>query len=194
MKLVLAAIAAAIIAPVVAAPEASAQVDSTRLGLMYHNFCISDCKNANKESPVNVDGELRFGGLSFLSWIGSPHPYVMASINTGGDTSFAATGIEYDWKFFQRWHFEPGFGLAIHDGALNNKYPSGTQAAVDYASDHVLLGSRFLFRTNIVFTRDFNDKLGLQGIYEHLSNGQILGHGRNQGLDEIGLRLVWHLK
>lgn len=194
MKLALAAIAAAIAAPIVAAPEASAQVDSIRLGVMNHNICVSDCKNANKESPINIDGELRFGPSSFLSLIGSPHPYVMASINTGGDTSFAATGIEYDWKFLQRWHFEPGFGLAIHDGALNNKFPNGTQASTDYDDDHVLLGSRVLFRTNIVFTRDFTDNLGLQGIYEHLSNGKILGHGHNQGLDELGLRLVWHLK
>ena len=31
----------------------------------------------------------------------------------------------------------------------------------------------------------------MQGIYEHLSHGQILGEGRNQGLDEIGVRAVW---
>src|SRR5262249_51739863 len=106
MKLALAAMAAAIAAPIVAAPEASAQVDSIRLGVMRHNICITDCKNADKESPVNIDGELRFDSPNLFKPIGSPHPYVMASVNTGGDTSFMAVGIEYDWKFLQRWHFE----------------------------------------------------------------------------------------
>jgi lipid A 3-O-deacylase len=28
-------------------------------------------------------------------------------------------------------------------------------------------------------------------IYEHLSHGQILGNGRNQGLDTLGLRVAY---
>ena len=187
MKIVLFAAAAAI-----AAPAAVAQVDSVRLGLMAHNICITDCKNANKESPVNIDGEVRFVAPDWLKLIGSPHPYVMASLNTGGDTSFIAIGLEYDWRFAKNWHFEPGFGYAIHDGQLNNKYANGTPQAAAYFDQHVLLGSRDLFRTNLSLTYDLNEKWSVQGIYEHLSHGQILGHGRNQGLDELGVRAVKH--
>ncbi|HVY88981.1 MAG TPA: acyloxyacyl hydrolase [Hyphomonadaceae bacterium] len=195
MRLGLAAAAAAVIgAPVALAPEASAQVDSVRLGVMKHNICVTDCKNANKESGVNIDGELRFASPDFLKWAFGPHPYVMGSVNTDGNTSFGGVGLEWDLNFAGKWHFEPGFGYIIHDGSVQNKYPSGTQAAVDYSADHVLLGSRDLFRTNLSLTYDLSETWAIQGMYEHLSHGQILGHGRNQGLDEIGVRLVWNLK
>jgi lipid A 3-O-deacylase len=55
----------------------------------------------------------------------------------------------------------------------------------------VLLGSRDLFRTSLALTWDLSESFAVQGIYEHLSHGQILGSGRNQGLDEIGVRAVW---
>lgn len=190
MKLVfLAAATAAFVAP-----AASAQVDSVRFGVMKHNICVADCKNADKESGVNINGELRFNSPDFLGWAGAPHPYVMASVNTDGNTSYGGVGLEWDFNFAPGWRFEPGFGYVVHDGDINNKFPSGTQAAVDYAQDHVLLGSRDLFRTSLALTWDVSPDWALQGIYEHLSHGQILGSGRNQGMDEIGVRAVWRFK
>ena len=62
------------------------------------------------------------------------------------------------------------------------------------ASGHVLLGSRDLFRSSLALTWDMSNDFALQAIYEHLSHGQVLGTGRNQGLDEIGLRAVWKFK
>jgi lipid A 3-O-deacylase len=173
------------------APVAIAQVDSARLGVMKHNICVTDCKNADKESGVNINGELRFKSPDWLGWAGSPHPYLMGSLNTDGNTSYGGGGLEWDFEFAKGWHFEPGFGYIIHDGDINNPYPSGTQAAVDYSADHVLLGSRDLFRTNLALTIDLAENWAVQGIYEHLSHGQILGTGRNQGLDELGVRVVW---
>ncbi len=190
MRLVFVALAAA----VVVAPAATAQVDSARLGVMKHNICVSDCKNADKESGVNVSGELRFASPDFLSWAWSPHPYVMASVNTDGNTSYGGFGLEWDFVLGERWHVEPGFGYVLHDGAVNNPFPSGSQQADDYSADHVLLGSKDHFRTNLALTYDFSETLALQAIYEHLSHGQILGEGRNQGMDEIGLRLVWNFR
>jgi lipid A 3-O-deacylase len=35
---------------------------------------------------------------------------------------------------------------------------------------------------------------GLQLQYDHLSHGQILGNGRNQGLDNIGVRVYWQFQ
>lgn len=187
MKPVVLAAAAAVLV----APAASAQIDSVRLGVMKHNICVSDCKNADKESGANINGELRFKSPDWLGWAGAPHPYLMASVNADGNTSYGGGGLEWDFEFAKGWHFEPGFGYIIHDGDINNPYPSNTQQAVDYSADHVLLGSRDLFRTNLALTLDMGEAWALQGIYEHLSHGQILGTGRNQGLDEIGVRVVW---
>ncbi len=190
MRFVYVAVAAA----AMIAPSATAQVDSVRLGVMKHNICVSDCKNADKESGVNINGELRFASPDFLAWAFAPHPYVMASVNTDGNTSYGGVGLEWDFPIAQGWHFEPGFGYVIHDGDINNPFPSGTQAAVDYSADHVLLGSRDLFRTNLALIWDISPDWALQGIYEHVSHGQILAKGRNQGLDEIGVRAVWRFK
>lgn len=188
------AIVAAAAAAVLFAPAAAAQVDSLRLGVMEHNICVTDCKNADKESGVNISGEVRFFSPDFLRWAFSPHPYIMASVNTDGNTSYAGVGLEWDFNLINGWHFEPGFGYVMHDGAVNNPYPSGTQAAVDYSANHVLLGSEDLFRTSLALTVELNESWALQGVYEHLSHGQILGSGRNQGMDEIGLRLVWNFQ
>lgn len=190
MKLMCVAAAAAVLV----APAATAQVSSVALGVMKHNICVSDCKNADKESGVNINGELRFDSPDFLGWAFSPHPYLIASVNTDGNTSYGGVGLEWDFAFAEGWHFEPGIGYVIHDGAVNNPFPSGTQAAVDYSADHVLLGSEDLFRTSLALTWDIGETWALQGIYEHLSHGQILGEGRNQGLDEIGMRVVWRFK
>lgn len=174
-------------------PGASAQIDSFRLGVMEHNICVSDCKNADKESGLNITGEVRFASPDALSWAGAPHPYLIASVNTAGNTSYAGAGLQWDWTLAPGWRFENGFGYVLHDGDINNPYPSGTQAAVDYSAKHVLLGSRDLFRTSLALTWDMSADFALQAIYEHLSHGQILGSGRNQGMDEIGLRAVWRL-
>jgi lipid A 3-O-deacylase len=190
MKLVFVAMTAMI----AIAPSATAQIDSARLGVMKHNICVTDCKNADKESGVNISGELRFASPNFLSWALSPHPYLVASVNTDGNTSFGGIGLSWDFPLGDSWHFEPGLGYVLHDGAVNNPFPSGTQAAVDYSNEHVLLGSEDLFRTSLALTWDVAETWSVQAIYEHLSHGQILGNGRNQGLDELGLRLVWNFK
>jgi lipid A 3-O-deacylase len=173
------------------APEASAQVESVRLGVMKHNICVTDCKNADKESGVNINGEVRFDSPGFLQVIWSPKPYVMASVNTDGNTSFAGVGLQWDFNLTDHIVFEPGFGYVLHDGEVNNPYAAGTQQAVDFSEDHVLLGSEDLFRTSLALTWKFSEAWGVQAMYEHLSHGQILGKGRNQGMDELGVRMVW---
>jgi lipid A 3-O-deacylase len=183
-----------IVGSLVISPVASAQIDSVRLGVMEHNICVTDCKNADKEAGVNITGEVRFASPDGLAWAGSPHPYLIVSLNTAGNTSYAGGGLQWDWALAPGWRLEPGFGYVLHDGDINNPFASGTQAAVDYSARHVLLGSRDLFRTSLGLTWDVSAEFALQAIYEHLSHGQILGSGRNQGLDELGVRAVWRFR
>lgn len=178
-------------AAAVAAPAAHAQVDSIRVGAMQHNICVLDCKNADKEDGPNIVAEARFASPDWLGWAFAPHPYLMASGNTQGNTSYIAGGLEWDFEVAQGWHIEPGFGYALHDGEIRNKFASGTPEAAAFSEEHVLLGSRDLFRSSLALTWDVSNDFAVQAIYEHLSHGQILGTGRNQGLDEIGVRAVW---
>ncbi len=175
-------------AAMAAAPAAQAGVDEFHVGAMAHNICVTDCKNANKEDGFNVEFQVSFDSPGWLEWAGSPQPYVMASVNTEGDTSFGGVGLEWRWDFAEGWALEPGFGYVMHDGATNNPYANGTPEAAAFAEENVLLGSEDLFRTSIALTRDFEGPWEAQVLFEHLSHGQILGEGRNQGLDQIGVR------
>lgn len=175
-------------AAVALAPAARADIAEIHVGVMAHNICVTDCKNAGKEDGPNVEFQVSFDSPDFLSWAGSPQPYVVASINTAGETSFGGFGLEWRWEFAEGWALEPGFGYIIHNGETNNPFPNGSPQAQAFADEHVLLGSEDLFRTSLGLTRDFEGPWEAQLFFEHLSHGQILGSGRNQGMDQIGIR------
>jgi lipid A 3-O-deacylase len=176
-------------AAVAMSPAAQAGVDEVHVGVMAHNICVTDCKNANKEDGPNVEFQMSFDSPSFLHWAGAPQPYLMGSVNAAGETSFGGVGLEWRWDFADGWALEPGFGYVVHDGETTNPYPNGSPEAEAFADEHVLLGSEDLFRTSIGLTRDLAGPWEAQLFFEHLSHGQILGDGRNQGLDQIGVRL-----
>jgi lipid A 3-O-deacylase len=189
------AVALVLGAPLLGLPSASADtVDSLRFGVMAHNIAVIDRDNADKEDGPNINGEILFTSPGFLKVIGAPKPYIMASANVSGETSFAAVGLSWDWEFADGWHFEPGFGYAVHDGELNNPFPPDQPIPrQEYQDTTLLLGSRDLFRTSLALTKDISEDWAVQLLYEHLSHGQILGEGTNQGLDELGVRFVWRL-
>lgn len=171
-----------------ALPASADLVQDVRLGVLQHNICVSDCKNADKEDGPTIEGEIRFSSPGFLSIIFKPKPYVLVSANASGATSYVGAGLSWNWDFAQKWSLEPSFGYAIHDGAIENPFPRNTPENADFLANNVLLGSEDLFRSGLALNRDFGKNWGVQIQYEHLSHGQILGEGRNQGLDSIGVR------
>ena len=179
--------AALILTPV----AASAQIlDEVRLGVTAHNICVANCDNANKEDGPNISAEIQFSSPALLRLIFSPKPYIMASANTAGKTSFAGGGLNWQWTFAEGWAIEPGLGYVIHDGDnLNFPFPQGDPRNDPVSAENLFLGSRDLFRTSLALNRDFGERWGVQLMYEHLSHGQILGNGRNQGIDNAGVRL-----
>lgn len=175
---------------VLAAP-AAAEIREGRIGLTQHNICVADCDNADKESGPNVSGEVVFASPGFLRRAFSPRPYLAASLNTAGDTSFVAAGLHWNWNFAPGWSFEPGFGYAIHNGEITFPFPQGDPRNDPVSERTLFFGSRDLFRTSIAITRDLPGPWGAQLMFEHLSHGQVLASGRNPGLDNIGLRLTY---
>jgi lipid A 3-O-deacylase len=176
-------------AAMMVAPAAHAGVDEVHVGVMAHNICVTDCKNANKEDGPAVEFQVSFDSPSWLSWAGSPTPFVMASVNVAGDTSFVGVGVDWRWEFADGWALEPGVGYVVHDGETVLPFPSGTPEAAAFTEEHVLLGSRDLFRTSLGLTRELSGPWEAQVFFSHLSHGQILGNGRNQGMDQVGVRV-----
>jgi lipid A 3-O-deacylase len=172
------------------AASARAGVHDLRLGVVAHN--VFD--RHNREDSQNIEAEIVWETPGFLEFLGKPRPYLMISANDEGYTSFAAAGLYWRYQFADHWALEPGFGYAIHDGKLDTPHPGADPRNGDIGERRVLLGSRDLFRTTLALERDFGDRFATQIYLEHLSHGQILGHGRNQGLDEAGVRLVWRFK
>ena len=192
MKRLFAAAALAASTAATLTPTASAQlIEEARLGVMQHNVCIIDCKNADKEDGPNIEGELVFASPDFLNLLLAPRPYVVGSVNTAGNTNFGGFGLMWNWDFAQRWSLEPSLGYVIHDGALGSPFPQGDPRSDAFAKENIYFGSEDLFRTGLALNRDFGANWGLQLQYEHLSHGQILGNGRNQGVDNIGVRAYW---
>ncbi len=171
------------------AGAAHAEVESVHLGVLAHNVCITNCKNADKEDGPNIEAQVNFASPGVLRWIGAPQPYLVASGNVAGATSFAGAGLEWRWEFLDRWSVEPGLGYVIHDGEVSNPFPNGDPRATQFSSENVLYGSRDLFRTSLGLSREIGDSWRAQAFFSHLSHGQIIGNGRNQGVDQVGVRL-----
>lgn len=171
---------------------ASAQlVEEVRGGVLAHNICVTDCKNADKEDGPNVEAELVFASPGIFDILLSPRPYLVGSVNTAGNTSFAGGGLMWNFEFADGWAIEPSLGYVIHDGELESPFPQGDPRSEAFASEHVFLGSRDLFRTGLALNKDFGENWGGQLLFEHLSHGQILGEGRNQGMDSAGVRIYY---
>jgi len=178
-------------AGLVAAAPAEAKVEEVRVGVVGNIRSDQGDIVEGKEEGANVEFDLVSSSPDFLNLLGSPRPYAMASINTDDGVSFGGVGLLWRWEFADGWAFEPGFGYIIHDGEIDNPYLSGSPDAVAFEAEHQLLGSRDLFRTTFALEREFGDRAAMQLYWQHMSHGQILDEGRNQGLDYVGVRFLY---
>lgn len=183
---------ALLLAVTLMAVPARAEIDEVRIGAA-HNIRLDHGDLVDGKEGDDVEAELVFSSPDLLNILGSPRPYIVASGNLDSNTSFGGVGLLWRWNFAHNWAFEPGFGYIIHDGERDNPFPDGTPQASAFEEQHQLLGSRDLFRTTLALERELGAHAGVQLFYEHMSHGQILDRGRNQGLDNVGLRFVWRL-
>jgi lipid A 3-O-deacylase len=110
---------------------------------------------------------------------GTPlQPYVFGSVNTAGDTHYAAAGISA--KFGNRVYVRPGLGIAVHTGSAKNFQ--------DPTNDEVEFGSRVVFAPEIGLGAQINERVSVEASWVHLSHAQLFGR-QNPGMDNIGVRL-----
>lgn len=167
---------------------AHAKIDELRVGYV-NNLQLEESEVVDGKEGENAEIELISSSPDFLNLIGSPRPYLMASINTSDDgVNFGGVGLLWRWEFADGWAFEPGFGYIIHDGEIDNPFPDNTAESEAFSAEHQLLGSEDLFRTTFALEREFGSRVAIQLYWEHMSHGQILDTGRNQGLDYVGVR------
>jgi lipid A 3-O-deacylase len=158
-----------------------ARTYEVRFGIAANNVLDDE----HKDEGANISAELVFPSPAPLRAIGHPRPFVMVSAHTNGGANFVGVGLAWRWQLGPNWAVEPAFAYVLHDGEIDA--PANAPAP----SEHILYGSRDLFRSSIAVERRISDRAAVQLFAAHYSNGQILGGSRNQGSEEIGVRCAW---
>lgn len=135
--------------------------------------------------PVREDGAdlvagYRFAPIEALRIIGKPAPYLIASLNSSGDTSFAGAGL--GWTIGKgRIYVRPAIGMVVHDGPGLRVDPV-TRRRTD-------LGSRVLFEPEIALGYRIDDRVSLEASWMHISQGRLFNGEQNPGIDMVGARV-----
>ncbi|MGX6646974.1 acyloxyacyl hydrolase [Maricaulaceae bacterium MS644] len=171
-------------AALAAAPVHAQLVEEVRVALVAHD--VVD----HAEDGPQIGLEALFKSPDFLAPIGAPRPYVYASISTQGYTNLVATGLNWTGRFSDRWSIEGAFGISYNDGVDDIvDLPPDDPVRIETARTRALLGSDWLFHSRLGLDYALTETWAVGAYYEHFSHGQILASGRNQALDEFGVRL-----
>jgi lipid A 3-O-deacylase len=192
MKLFMKALAAGLACWAGAGAADAKVLEGAAVGVLWHSVPVSDIKNSDKETGADIQLEVQFKRPGFLEW-SKIHPYAIASLNTNGDTSYVGFGWNWDfrWGDDDKYGFQPIVGYIVHNGDTQDPYPKGDPRYGPYFNEHLLLGSPDLFRLALAGSRKIGDKLEAQILLEHLSHGFIIGDEVNQGVDNLGVRLIY---
>lgn len=140
-------------------------------GLHAHAVGTKLSLGSSREGGVDAQIGYRLGKIVL-----GLEPYAFGSLNSKGDTSFAAVGLSR--KFGDRFYIRPGIGLAIHNGSTKDFV----------VEDRIAFGSRVLIETELGVGARVNDRLSVEASWVHFSHGQLFG-GQNPGIDNIGARI-----
>ncbi|MBV8685092.1 MAG: acyloxyacyl hydrolase [Alphaproteobacteria bacterium] len=128
-----------------------------------------------------ADVEIGWRGGPILPALGGPRPHAFVSVNSAGDTHFAAVGVS--WRIGHPVYVRPGIGIAVHTGHID----------YDPSSGRIGLGSRVLFEPEIGLGYRLSDRVSIEASWVHLSHATLFG-SNNPGLDTVGLRLNYKLR
>ena len=155
---------------------------------------------AGREDGVDIHLGYRTDRIESLRWLGKPQVHAFVSINSENTSNFVATGFDWPIELGSPggFYLRPGFGLAYTDGKAGLppvNEPGIPQAEIDRRlvlyNTRIDFGSKVLFEPELALGYRFNEKVSAELSYTHLSNGQIFHQGKNQGLDDVGVRLVY---
>jgi hypothetical protein len=128
-----------------------------------------------------LDFELGWRGGRILRALGGPRPHAFVSVNSAGQTHFAAAGLS--WRIGNTVYVRPGIGLAVHTGP----------GRFDPTGRRIWFGSRILFEPEIGLGLRLNSRVSVEASWVHLSHAQLFSD-QNPGLDTVGLRFNVRLR
>jgi len=194
MQTVLKTMAAAL-AVTTALCAGAAHADDVFGGMYGHGLGVAGREQDSFDTMVGY----RTNRLDWAWWLFRPQAHVILSINDKYSTDFAAIGLDWRVQFSKKWYIRPGIGLAYTTGKAGlppanapNLTPDEYQTRLHLYQERIDFGDHYLFEPELAVGYNINPKWALEASYVHLSNGQILHQGKNQGLDDVGLRLNYH--
>jgi lipid A 3-O-deacylase len=164
-------------------PPALGFIDEFKAGGLVHDTGVGD---PHVESGVDVNLEVLFKSLEFLSIIGAPRPHLGGDINTSGRTSSGYAGLTWRADLLGNL-LNPGdaifvtgsLGGAIHDGFIDTAPPGRKR-----------LGSRVLFRESAELGYQITPTFSIAGFIDHISNANFGRHnaGDTNGGGRLGIK------
>lgn len=174
-----------------ATPGAAAaqMLDQVWVGALAHD--ITDIGHGRESAGADLQLEVDTVKPRVLRFLGAPRVDAAIALNSAGTTNFGGVGLVWDRRLSGRLYGTLQLGVDYTDGVTEViQGPAG-----DSERRHrLLLGSRTLFQEAVGLNWRLSDRWSLGGEYVHLSNGGLLGHHHNQGLNDLGLRLGYRFR
>ena len=165
----------------VAAALALSTAGTAHADELFGGVYVHDVKTPLDKSGIENGADLMVGyrpGRIGHLWSAELQPYVFGALNTNGNTSYAAAGLDAKFPLGRQWYFRPGVGIAIHNGSAG-KY---------FRTDKIAFGSRVLFEPEIALGTRLTDRLSVEASWVHMSHAQLFGP-ENPGIDNLGIRV-----
>ena len=165
-------------------------------GIYGHGLGTKQSQEGGADFTLGVRSER----IDALWFIGKPSVHLMVGANTAVPTDFVALGFNWPIAILHspHWYIRPGIGIAGTTGEadVGNPFQPGISAQERQRRQHLAdtridFGSHDLFEPEIALGYKINARYRIEASYVHLSNGQILHSGKNQGLDDVGVRLAY---
>lgn len=152
---------------------------------------------AGREDGIDVELGVRSERIESLRWLGRPQAHAFVSVNSDNTSNFVAAGLSWPIGLTDKLYFRPGLGLAYTDGEAGlppvnapGLSPAEIQRRLKLYNTRIDFGSQLLFEPELALGYRFNDRWAAELSWVHISNGQVFHRGKNQGMDDAGLRVT----
>jgi lipid A 3-O-deacylase len=180
----------------------AAQAGELLLGVYAHDAAfLGDAfgvGSAGRESGADLHLGYRTERIEALSLIFKPQAHAFISVNSEGTSNFVAAGLSWPIDLSHNFYLRPGLGLAYTDGEHGlppvnapGLSPAEVQRRLHLYNTRIDFGSALLFEPEIGIGYRFSERLSGELSWVHISNGEIFHQGKNQGMDDAGVRFAY---
>lgn len=153
---------------------------------------------AGRESGADLHLGVRSEPVTWLKLIGKPQAHAFISINSENTSNFIAAGLSWPIGLGHHVYIRPGLGLAVTDGETGlppvnapGLTPAEIQRRLNLYNTRIDFGSKLLFEPEIALGYRFGEHWSAELSWVHISNGEIFHQGKNQGMDDAGVRFAY---